>query len=303
MSGIVGCLMLLAGWCCPNSGWAAVSGSHYTWGIEAVQAASVPPPGLYYRMYNIWYNPTESRNNSGGLNPGKFNLNLFASVQRLIHVTETKILGGNVFYSVIVPLIDADLTVGNDNYSNSFTVGDLEFEPGLAWHLPQWDFAFTLAVDAPTGQFRASEPTSPGMGYWTGRVSAGATYYFDEQKTWSLSVLGRVLFNSTQKDTNVRPGTEFVAEYGLGKEFQVNNWMIRPGLAGASYWQIADDSNSNLAYGIIADQHKRAQAAGAELNILYVPWAFQANLRCLQDYAVDNGTNGTRIVLTLTKTF
>lgn len=148
-----------------------------------------------------------------------------------------------------------------------------------------------------------TEPSSPGLGYWSGRMTLGATYYFDEQKTWSASVLTRTLINSEQDDTNVTPGSELVAEYGVGKELHVNNWMIRPGLTGASYWQISDDSDDLPVAGIFADQHKQAHAVGPELNLFYLPMLFQVNLRYLQEYGVENGPEDSRFIATLTKSF
>jgi len=303
LAGIAGGLALLAGLC--GSGWAATPGSHYTYGVEGVLGATVGPPGWHYRMYNLWYSPNEYKNNSGDTVPGTFDLNVFASVQRLIHVTGIKILGADFLYDFVVPLVDQEFTQGAFSDSHSFTVGDIEIEPfALAWHQPRWDAVFALAVIVPTGHYEATEPASPGLGYWSGRLTLGGTYYFDEQKTWSVSLLTRTLINGEQEDTDVRPGSEFVAEYGIGKEFQVNStWMIRPGLTGASYWQIADDSDDNPAYGIFADQHKQAHAAGAEINVFYLPMLFQVNLRYLQEYGVENGPEESRFIATLTKSF
>ncbi len=302
-SALAGCLAMLLGMC--SSTWAATPGSHYNYGVEGVLGATAPPPGWHYRMYNLWYNPNEYKDNSGNTVPGNFDLNVFASVQRLIHVTDIKILGADFLYDFVVPLIDQEFTFGPVSDSHSFTVGDIEIEPfGLAWHRPRWDAIVALAVIIPTGHFEGNEPASPGLGYWSGRLTLGGTYYFDDQKTWSASVLTRTLIHSEQEDTNVTPGSEFVAEYAVGKEFMVNNtWMFRPGLTGASYWQISDDSEDNLAYGIIADHRKQAHAIGAEINVFYLPLLFQVNLRYLQEYGVENGPEEARFIATLTKSF
>lgn len=299
MGSIAGTLALLAGLYSP--GWAATSGSHYNYGVEGVLGATAPPPGWHYRMYNLWYNPNTLKDNSGNTVPVNFDLNVFASVQRIIHVTDIKILGADFLYDVVVPLVDTDFTFGPFSDSHSFTVGDIEIEPfALGWHQPRWDATFALAVIVPTGHFEGTEPASPGLGYWSGRLTLGGTYYFDDKKTWSASVLTRTLINGKQEDTDITPGSEFVAEYGVGKEFMVaNTWMIRPGLAGASYWQFTDDSDESAT----ADQHKKAHAIGAELNIFYLPMLFQVNLRYLEEYGVDNGPEESRFIATLTKSF
>lgn len=298
-----GCGIVSAALC--STGWGATLGTHYNYGLEGVTGATAPPPGWHYRMYNMWYNPDTLKDNSGNTVPGSFELDAFVTAQRIIHVTSIKILGADYLYDFVVPLIDQEVTLPNGAMdSHDLSVGDIEIEPfGLAWHLPRWDAIFALAVILPTGHFEGDEPASPGLGYWSGRMTLGATYYFDEQKTWSASVLTRTLVNGEQEDTDVRPGAELVAEWGIGKEFRPNNWMIRPGIAGASYWQISDDSDDVLAANIVADQHKEAHAVGAEVNFFYLPMLFQVNLRYLHEYSVENGPEDGRFTATLTKSF
>jgi hypothetical protein len=300
---LAGCLVMLLGTF--TSGNAATSGSHYNYGVEGVLGATAPPPGWHYRMYNLWYNPNELKDNSGNTVPVNFDLNVFASAQRIIHVTTIKILGADYLYDFVIPLVDQDVTINSFSDSQSLTFGDIEIEPFvLAWHRPRWDAVFGLAVIAPTGHFDGNEPASPGLGYWSGRLTLGGTLYLDEKKTWSASVLTRTLINSEQEDTNVTPGSEFIAEYGIGKDIPVNNSLIvRPGLAGASYWQISDDSDNDLRAGIVADHRKQAHAIGAEINLFYLPMLLQMNLRYLQEYGVKNGPEDARIVLTLTKSW
>jgi hypothetical protein len=255
-------------------------------------------------MYNFWYSPDELKDNRGNTVPVDFDLEVFASVQRLIHVTGVKILGADYLYDILIPLVDQKFSFGGFSDSHSFSVGDITIEPfALAWHQPRWDAVVGLGVVLPTGHFEADEPASPGLGYWSGLITVGGTYYFDDQKTWSASVLTRTLINGEQEDTDVRPGSEFVVEWGIGKEFRPNNWMIRPGLTGASYWQISDDSDDLPAANIVADHRKQAHAIGAELNLFYLPLLFQVNLRYLQEYGVENGPEDSRFIATLTKSF
>jgi len=304
LGGIIAGLALLTGLC--GSGWAAVGGSHFTYGIDGLQAPSLPPPGLHYIMYNVWYNPTTLKDNSGNTVPVDTDIKVFASVQRFIYTTNLKILGADYGMDLIVPFLYQSIDVGGSSQSSSFTLGDIMFEPfDLGWHTPHWDVLFLLAVVFPTGSFDANDGSSPGMGYWAGSSAVGATYYFDEKKTWSASAVLRWMINfDSQKDTNVTPGDELILEYGVGKEFAASNdWKIRPALIGADYWQISDDSNDNPTYGIIADERKQGHALGAEVNVMYLPALFQVNLRILQDYGVESGPQGTRCFLTFVKSF
>ncbi|MDD2465002.1 MAG: transporter [Desulfobulbus sp.] len=295
--GVAAGILAMSAAVCSN-GWGATGGSHYQYGVEGVLGATAPPPGWHYRMYNLWYNP--DMYNDSPIPGAHFGLDTFASVQRIIHVTNVKILGADYLYDVLIPFVDTDFTLGPISDSHSFSLGDVTVEPFvLGWHQSRWDATVGLGVVMPTGHFKGDEPASPGLGYWSGLITVGASYYFDEQKTWSASVLTRTLINGEQDDTDITPGSEFVVEWGVGKEFRPNNWMIRPGITGASYWQISDDSSESLS----ADQHKEAHAIGAEVNFFYLPMLFQVNLRYLQEYGVENGPEDSRFIATLTKSF
>lgn len=292
------CVVLVCFW--GQSAFAATPGSHYPFGVEGVLGASTPPPGLHYRMYNVFYNPTTLTGNDGEALPIDFELDVFASAQRFVYATDKKILGGDYLFNVIIPLVDKSVSVGGTTIGDeSLSLGDITIEPiVLSWHKPRWDFAAALAVVVPSGDYDMANPASVGNGYWSGMLTLGATYFFDEQKTWSLSALTRTLVNTEQDGTNITPGSEFVVEYGLGKEIKTGNFMIRPGLTGYAYWQITEDSGDNAD-----DLKKQSFAVGAELNVFYLPWLLQANLRYVDEFNVENNTEGEMIVFTLTKSF
>lgn len=283
---------------------AATSGSHYPFGGEGVLAASVPPPGFHYRVYNFWYNPTTIKDDNGDKLDLGLNLDVFCMAHRFIHVTQNKILGADFFYNVIVPLVDKDITIAGMSDSQSLTLGDVIIEPfGLAWHNPRWDAALGLAVIAPTGEYDVNKMASPGLGYWSGMLTLGGTVYFDQEKSWSLSALTRTLVHTEQTDTKVTPGSEFVVEYGLGKQIPINEkLLLRPGIAGCAYWQIDDDSDDGP--GTIANERKESFALGAEINFFWLPPTLvQVNLRALREFGAKNTVQGSQVVLTLTKSW
>ncbi|WP_217907627.1 SphA family protein [Desulfosediminicola ganghwensis] len=296
------CVLLL---CSVAGAFAATSGSHYPFGGEGVMAASMPPPGFHYRVYNTWYNPTQTNNDSGDNSGLDFNLDVFSSVHRFIHVTGIKILGADYTYNLIVPLVSKDISITDFGISDSksLSMGDIVLEPfALGWHGKRWDASLGLAIIAPTGEYDAHKPASPGLGYWSGMLTLGGTYFFDEQKTLSFSALTRTLVNTEQDDTGVTPGSEFVVEYGLGKMFHVSdNFLVRPGIAGCAYWQLEDDSDDGP--GTFADERKRAAALGLEINLMHLPSLIQANLRVLREFEARNTAEGSMVTLTLTKSF
>lgn len=281
---------------------AATSGSHYPTGFEGVTGPSVPPPGFHFRSYNLLYHPTTVTNDDGDKLPIGFDLSVFAAAERFIHVTNHKILEADFFYNVIVPIVYQDLDIAAAGLSDTqgLGLGDLLFEAGLSWHLPRFDFVSALAVIAPTGEFDDDKPASLGLGYWSGMLTLGATAHLDAEKTWSLSALTRTLVNSEQEDTDITPGSEFVVEWGVGKQVPLTkNLLVRPGITGFDYWQFSDDSGGNSN-----DDRKQAHAIGGEINFFWLPpTLFQVNFRFLQEYQVDNGPKGSRVVITLTQSW
>lgn len=284
---------------------AATMGSHYAFGIEGVMAATVPPPGFHYRIYNTWYNPTKLKDDNGDKLDVGFDADIFATVHRFLHVTNKQMLGADFFYNAIVPLIDKDISIDAFGISDSksLSLGDTTFELGLTWRRSRWDTVIALGVITPTGEYDVDKPASPGLGYWSGMLTLGGTFYFDNEKSWSISALTRTLVHTEQDDTDVTPGSEFVVEYGLGKQFIINEKLaVRPGIAGCAYWQIEDDSDDGP--GTVADERKENFALGAEINFFWLPpTLFQLNLRALREFGAKNTTQGSQVILTLTKSW
>ncbi len=113
----------------------------------------------------------------------------------------------------------------------------------------------------------------------------------------------RTLVNTEQTDTKVTPGSEFVVEYGLGKQIPINDkLLIRSGIAGCAYWQFEDDSDDGP--GTVADERKESFALGAQMNFFWLPpTLFQLNLRALLEFGAKNTVQGSQVVLTLTKSW
>lgn len=286
--------------CAMGWGGVALAASHYVPGVEGVEAASVPPPGFYYRMYTLWYTADNLRDKNGnGVNNG-FDLKVFAISNRFVYITPIKVLGADFGMDVIIPLVNTDISISAARVSgNEFGVGDICVDPiVLSWHLPRWDLSLAAGFFMPTG--KSGEPESPGMGFWSLMGSAGATYYLDEKKTWSASVLTRWLKNFENRDTDITPGAELVAEYGIGKSIPIQKDLIaRPGLAGYSYLQLSDDDGPGAT-----DDRSRVHAIGPEFNLLWLSaHPFQVNLRYLFEYAAESEPEGQKATLTLTWTF
>jgi len=281
---------------------------HYASGVEGVEGSSVPPPGFHWRIYNIYASFDKMLDDNGDETAMNFDLKVIASAHRFVFMTKHKILGADYGMDLVIPLTKVDLRIDitpgpgvvvDDSSSN---LGDIVVEPFiLAWHKPRYDAAIGLAVVAPTGKF-GDDPKRVfnGYGYWSGIFTLGGTWFFDEEKSLSASVLTRTIVHTEQKYTDITPGAEFVAEWGVGKTISAaNGLLIRPGMAGFGEWQISDDSGDG-----VNDDRSRKYAIGPEINLFWLPpRLFQANLRALWEFDARNNAEGSQIILTLTKSF
>ncbi len=273
---------------------------HYTNGVEGIKAATLPPPGVYWRMYNVFYSADSMRMDNGKKAPGSFDLDVFAWVNRLIWSTNVEFLGGNLIMDVVVPLTYQDLSYkigGMTALDGDKTgLGDILVEPFvLAWHGAWYDAAVAAGLYMPTGSFDADRAVNPGMGFWTVMLTAGGTLYFDKEKTWSASVLSRYEFHTEQEHTNITPGNHFHFEWGAAKTL----WqVVDVGIAGYCHWQVTDDSGRGST-----DDREEAYAAGPEIAVAFPSYGLQVSLRSLWEFENRNRPEGNITTLTLTKGF
>ncbi|MEI6074924.1 MAG: transporter [Verrucomicrobiota bacterium] len=272
-------------------------GSHYPVGAEGIKGASLPPPGVYLRDYNFFYNATTV--------PGlPVSANIFAYVQapRLIWMTPLEVLGANYGMDVIVPFAEKDIRVGGLRGEN-FNLADIQIEPLLlSWHLKQFDLAAGYAIWAPSGNFdfSAANPVkalaSPGNGYWSHMLTLGGVWYPDEKKTWSMSVLGRYEICQEQEQSHVTPGNAFTIEWGLSKSVAQN---VDVGLVGYYQQQVTKDS------GGIAPSHdlSRIVGVGPEISAFCSKLGVFTSLRYVYETDAIARPQGQTVTLTFTKRF
>jgi hypothetical protein len=270
----------------------AAADNEYPNGIEGIKAGSVPPPGFYYKMYNVFYTADTLKDNNGkDLNVG-FDVKTFVNAHRFIWITDHKILGADYGMDVVVPLMNVDLKISGFGVDDSqFGLGDIFFEPLiLYWHGPRYDLSFGAGVYAPTGQYDTAEPASPGKGMWTPMFTLGGTYYFDAAKTWSGSVLARYEIHSEQNDTDLRPGDDFHFEWGVGKS--IGTWEV--GATGYCQWQVTDGDGT---------PRDRVYAIGPEVSVFLPPVKMLLTLRSLWEFGAEERSEGVFTTLVLTKIF
>jgi hypothetical protein len=270
--------------------------AHYVPGVEGIKCASLPPPGFYFKDYNVFYNAGQVNNPAGNAYPGTFNLNLYANVPRAIWITDKKVLGGYLGGDVVLPFVYTGLSAGKF-HSSTFGIGDAYAESTLSWHPGQFDIGSAVGVWAPTGA--SGKPTSAGLGFWTPELTLGATWYPDTEKTWAVSALNRYEFNSEDRDNHVTPGEAWTLEYALSKE--VNKTM---NCAVVGYYQqriTASTGNEPLAEALYP--YSRVAAVGPSLGFDFASSKLMVLVAYYYEFMADSRTQGQTVELSLVKAF
>ena len=275
---------------------AAQAEGHYVTGVEGLQGSSVPPPGNYYLGYLVHYDidgfkGPNSQDGIGG--SGK----VTALANRLVKITDSKILGADYGFETIIPVLHTSVQVGPLDASDG-GVGDVYVGPlVLGWHGPQWDAVAAAGLWLDTASNTPGDPTSPGKGYKSTMLTGGVTYYFDPQKTVSGSALFRYEYNG-KKDGGVRPGDQVSLEWGLGKQYGAYSL----GVVGYSQWQLSADQGVGAAPGK-AERH----ALGAELVYPVASAGLFLKGAAYQEFSVHGGSGpepkGKLLRLSLVKPF
>lgn len=267
--------------------------NHYPAGAEGIKAATLPPPGLYFRDYNIAYWADKF---PGG--PPNFDVKAYVNAPRLIWMTDCTLLGANYGMDVIVPVGYASLRAGGYDESES-GLGDIQVEPLLlGWHTKQWDFALAYSLWIPTGDSDAPPTAELGKGFYSHMFTAGATWYPDEKKLWSVTALNRYEIHTEDDDIPVTPGDTWTLEGGIAR-------TLKPGmdLGLVGYWQQQVTDDSAPGYSADPNTHDHVAALGPEITAVWGKVGAQFTLRYLREFEVKDRPEGNTVTLTVTKRF
>jgi hypothetical protein len=281
-----------------STGYAQAT-AHYVPGVEGIKGASLPPPGLYLRDYNQFYFANRVNDDSGNeIDGADFDSTVYAQVPRLLWITETQFLGGNVGLDGLWPLVYQDVSVNTpmgEFDDSTFSYGDPFAEVTLSWHVPQFDFSVGVGEWFPIGDYSQPPSTDPGLGFWTTMFTAGATWYVDKDKTWAISALNRYEVNSEQRDTDITPGDAYTLEWGVSKSITKT---VDVGVIGYYQRQITSDSGDH------ASSHLDGAAAiGPEIVVAFPDQRVFLSLRYNYEFWAVNRAQGNNIVLTATYRF
>jgi hypothetical protein len=273
--------------------------AHFNTGGSGYKVGTMPPPGFYYKMYNVFYTADKYIGNDGKNVPGDTKVKAFTQTHRFVWATHAKILGGDLIWDLQVPLswtkMSPNLT-GKTGDIDNFGLGDPTLYMILAWHDSWYDTAVGVAAIMPMGEYKKNDPVTPGKGYWGMMPSAGATVYFDEARTWNLSAMLRYEISYGQRGTDLVEGDNVHLETGFGKK--VNDWLDLAAV-GVGSWQVTDSKGKGVGKD---DLHTRKLGFGPEA-VIALPARTSLNFRVLFETECRNNPEGVMSTITFSKAF
>lgn len=233
--------------------------SVYPNGTENFMAGALPPPGLYGLLYGNIYRADQLNDHDGHrLDIPGFKVEANVLAGRLIWVTQQKVLGGDLAFHTIVPLVD--LTVRAAGAKDSRTgIGDITVGGGIGWHHSQNLHSIALVdVIAPTGSYDKNRLANIGKNRWAADIAYILSYV--DPKGFNGDIKAGYIINRRNPDTDYKTGDEFHFDYSAGWGLG-NGWTV--GAGGYFYQQLRNDKQNGVS---IPNSKSSAFAIGPNLK-------------------------------------
>jgi hypothetical protein len=217
-------------------------GNHYPGGTEDFMIGAIPPPGMYFLNYFQNYTANKLKDNSGHKIPVDFEVDAIANGFRFLHVTKTKVMGGDVFWHGCVPVVHQHVSLRGfpgERSQSKTGLGDVELGTGIVWHGKNFHGGPAIDVMVPTGSYNKDDLANIGRNYFTINPIFALTYLSD--KGFEVSGKFMYMINTTNYATGYRSGDEFAVDYSVGQH--IKNWTI--GASGHYLKQVTDDKMRN----------------------------------------------------------
>ena len=134
--------------------------------------------------------------------------------------------------------------------SSTNALGDIVLMPlMLNYNIhPDFNLNFRVGAYAPTGSYEVGRLANTGKNYWTIEPVLGLMY-FGQKNGFEASAFFGVDFNTENKDTNYKSGTQFHIDGTLAQHFPWLGGLAGVGVSAYYYKQVTGDSGSGATLG------------------------------------------------------
>jgi hypothetical protein len=286
---------------------------HNVKGDNGLLSGSQPAPGLYTLASYYRYGGDSLRNGSGDeimLDPQQRSAITATGffVPIVLYVTKAKVFGADYGFLVapgfLNKRVEAPILSLDDQSNTKLT--DTYVQPvRLGWHRKQSDYLAGLGLFAPTGDYTFRGDHNTGLGMWSFELFAGATFYFDEKKTWHFATIAFYETHTKKEDTDIDVG-DILTLGGVGRSFLGGGANV--GIAYYAQWKLTSDDLGVLPPDFPRPDDRllrknRVYGVGPEITLPIATkaklYAF-ANVRYFWELGARTTLQGDTLVATLT---
>jgi len=274
-------------------------------GLSNMQDGRPPGTGLYFQQYIQLYSASQTYDDKGNKLAAGGTSSSMLSLSQLIYISKVKVAGGNLGWTVLVPLvkITAYDPANTPIAVNPNPMGDIITGPFIQWFnrkvagMPL-DHRFEMDVVVPAGAWQSNYDINPSAHFYS--ITPHYTFTLSPAKRFSISSRQMLTYNFNEIGTDVKAGAFYNANYSLEYEMLPR---FRAEIAGYYLKQFDQDSkggNSNFyqdTYGI-TDTRERVFAVGPGLGYV-TPTGLFIEVKNMWETAAQNRTQGYRATLVL----
>jgi hypothetical protein len=273
-------------------------------GLSNMQDGRPPGEGFYFQQFVQTYAADISFDAASGPMTQRGRISSLLSVSQLIYISQQKFAGGNVGWTLLIPLvkISAYDNGGKPSRANPESLGDLVTGPFIQWfdrRIAGLNLNSRLELDVvlPSGGWQSQYVINPGAHSYA--VSPHYTFTLSA-KQWSLSTRQYLTYNFDQIGTDIKAGAFYNANYSLEYELLPR---FRAEMAGYYLRQFAQDSKGGNVhfyqneYGL-SDTRERVFAIGPGLGYVTATGLF-IEIKNMWEVTATNRTQGCRATLVL----
>jgi hypothetical protein len=295
---------------------------HYAPAILRPRDFSVPPPGFYASIIQMYYaadtikdkngNKIKSVEVDGETISVDVDLDSFVTIPIFTYVIEKKVLGANYGFMIAPSFGNVSLQSALESQTNpefgldidesGFGLGDAYVRPvWLGWNFGQVDLAAAYSVYVPIGKFEDGEADNVGLGMWTHEFQLAGTYYLGEQRGTALSIAGTYEIHHNKRDVDIRPGSHFSLNYGVSQFLPVTETVLGElSIFGTGQWQVTEDRGSDATNKDVKDQ---VYGLGLQGSLTYLPWGANLSFHWLHEFEAEDRFEGDFFFLSLSASF
>ncbi len=244
----------------------AQESSVYLMGSGGSFSPLLPRDGFAGKSISGFYSASRYADKNGDISNVSENINGWYQQFMFFYVTKAKIIGANYVIGAMLPFATAEKNPSNSYRRNTkLFMADPYISPiGLSWQNPNYQLFGEYRLYLPLGRYNPDNDINIGKGYYSHMISLSGTYFFDDFKFWSASLMPRYEFHGKKDGSGIKPGSYLNFEWAITNS-QNRYWDF--GVIGYAGFQLSDDTGTNVP----PDSHgvkDRAVAIGGEIGVL-----------------------------------